>query len=272
MPLTFTTVKTKKILTSVFLISSFINFSAFANGEVGEHVNHLSENISKYEEEVNWLSGKVSGIVNTYQKDGAKAAHASALMEHWEEVDFHAAIESNYVLIYASIWQGLYAVKDSIDNKTPFKNVKTEQVKLERALWQALGAVKMAAKYQKDGLLAKVKTTHGAPKNSIEAIAVIDKNLHKVVAKYAEKLIDTSTTIVHDTYLNLFEGVEGELIALDANLVEDLEKDFNVTLPKAIKEQKSVSTVRDIVIAMTQKLSKAKALLEKNAKNKKAVF
>jgi hypothetical protein len=268
----FVSTQLKKVLKGLVVLMSFTAFSVLANGAVGDHVNHLSDNIKKYEEEVNWLSSKVEEIVAIYQKSGPKAANASALMEHWEAVDFHPAIESNYVLIYASIWQGLYAVKDSIDNKTPIDNVKAEQVKLEKALWQALGAVKMAAKFQDDGLLVKVKTTTSAPTNSIEALAVIDKNLHKVVAKYAEKLIDTATTIVHDTYLNLFEGVEGELIALDANLVEDLEKDFNVTLPKAIKEKKTVEQVRTIVVAMSEKLSKAKALLVNNAKNKKDVF
>jgi hypothetical protein len=262
----------KKALTSLLIITSFTAFSVFANGEVGNHVNHLSDNIKKYEEEVNWLSNKVDDMIVTYQKDGAEAANTGALMEYWEHVDFHPAIESNYILIYASIWQGLYGVKDSIDNKTPMTNIKAEQVKLEKALWQALGAVKMAAKFQDDGLLTKIKTTAAAPKNSIEALVAIDKNLHKVVAKYAEKLIDVSTTLVHDTYLNLFEGVEGELIALDANLIEDLEKDFNVTLPKAIKDKKTVAQVRAIVVAMSEKLSKAKDLLEKHEKNKKDVF
>jgi hypothetical protein len=269
--MTFVSKQLKKVLTSLVILTSFTAFSVLANGEIGDHVNHLSKNIKKYEEEVNWLSNKVNGIVVTYQKSGAKVAHPEALMAHWEAVDFHAAIESNYVLIYASIWQGLFAVKESIDNKASIENVKVEQIKLEKALWQALGAVKMAAKFQDDGLLVKVKTT-GAPKNSIEAILVIDKNLSKVVAKYAEKLTDIATNLVHDTYLNLFEGVEGELIALDAQLVADLEKDFNVTLPKAIKDKKTVAQVRDIVVAMNQKLSKAKALLETNAKTKKDVF
>ncbi|MCP4320693.1 MAG: hypothetical protein GY787_02290 [Alteromonadales bacterium] len=262
----------KKVLTSLVILTSFTAFSVLANGKIGDHVNHLSANIKKYEEEVSWLSSKIGGIVGTYQKSGAKAAHAEALMEHWEVVDFHAAIESNYVLIYASIWQGLYGVKDSIDKTSSIEKVKIEQAKLEKALWQALGAVKMAAKLQDDGLLVKVKTTTDTPKNSIEAIVVIENNLNKVVAKYAEKLTDTATNIVHNTYLNLFEGVEGELIALDAHLVEDIEKDFNMTLPVAIKEQKTVGKVRDIVIAMNQKLSKAKALLENNTKNKKDVF
>ncbi|WP_289030735.1 hypothetical protein [uncultured Paraglaciecola sp.] len=261
-----------KTAQSFLIITSFATFSVLANGDIGEHVNHLSDNIKKYEEEVNWLSTKVDGIVSTYQKSGAKAAHPDALMEHWEAVDFHAAIESNYVLIYASIWQGLYGVKGSIDKNSPIADVKAEQVKLERAFWQALGAVKMAAKFQDQGLLAKVKTTDEAPKNSLEALVVIDKNIHSVVAKYAEQLTDTATTMVHDTYLNLFEGVEGELIVLDANLVEDLEKDFNVTLPLAIKNNKSVDEVREIVTAMSKKLTKAKLLLENKAKTKKDVF
>ena len=62
-----------------------------------------------------------------------------------------------------------------------------------------------------------------------------------MVAKYAERLSDEATSIVHDTYLHLFEGVEGTLIEQDANLVEVLEKDFNVTLPQAISGNKTVN-------------------------------
>lgn len=262
----------KKVLINFFLLTSFTAFSVLANGEIGEHVNKLSDNIKKYEEEVNWLSKKVDEIVVTYQNNDSKKVYTDALMKHWEEVDFHAAIESNYIIIYASIWQGLYAVKESIDNKEPIKNVKTEQVDLNKALWQALGAVKMAAKFQEEGVVGKLKTSEVEPKNSIEALTIIEQKLNEVVAKYAEKLMDTATTIVHDTYLNLFEGVEGELIALDANLVESLEKDFNITLPKAIKDKKSVEQLHAIVVTMNDKLSKAKTLLVNNAKNKRDVF
>ncbi len=105
------------IFQALVILTSFTALPVLANGKIGEHVNHLSANIKKYEDEVSCLSSKIGGIVGTYQKSGAKAAHAEALMEHWEVVDFHAAIESNYVLIYASIWQGLYGVKDSIDQE-----------------------------------------------------------------------------------------------------------------------------------------------------------
>ena len=254
------------------LAVSFASLSTQAGGPVGGHVNHLSKNLPTYEKEVNWLIEKVGGIVTRYEQDGPKAAHAEAVVDHWEAVKFHAAIESNYVLIYASIWQGLFGVKEAIDKGLPAKAVEKEQDKLEQVLWQALGAVKMAASFQDKGLLAKVQTREGGPTNSLEALDEIKSNLNRVVAKYAEKLNDTSVKMVAETYLNLFEGVEGELIALDANLVEGLEKDFNVTLPKAIKANGSVDEVRHVVVTMTGKIDNAIALIKDKAKNKKDVF
>ena len=105
--------------------------------------------------------------------------------------------------------------------------------------------------------------------------ATIDEIKHKldrVVAKFAERLQDEATDIVHDTYLHLFEGVEGTLIEQDANLVEVLEKDFNVTLPLAIKNSKSVDEVRDVISDMQTKLDRAKVLIEKAEKARKDVF
>ena len=93
-----------------------------------------------------------------------------------------------------------------------------------------------------------------------------------MVAKYAERLSDEATSIVHDTYLHLFEGVEGTLIEQDANLVEVLEKDFNVTLPQAISTNKTVDQVRDVVVDMQTKLTRAQTLIEKAEKSRKDVF
>jgi hypothetical protein len=105
--------------------------------------------------------------------------------------------------------------------------------------------------------------------------ATIDEIKHKldrVVAKYAERLSDEATSIVHDTYLHLFEGVEGTLIEQDANLVEVLEKDFNVTLPQAISGNKTVNQVREVVVDMQTKLTRAQTLIEKAEKSRKDVF
>jgi len=253
-------------------LSIFACNPVFAGGEVGDHVNHLSESLDNYSKEVSWLVEKMDGIVDRYEKGGAKAAHSSSVVDHWEAVDFHAAIESNYVPLYASIWQGLYGVKGAIDNGASVDAVRAEKHKLEQALWQSLGAVKLAAQFQDRGLLEKIALREGGPSNSIEALAEINTRLDRVLAKFAEKLNDAALEIVYDTYLNLFEGVEGELIAQNADLVADLEKDFNVTLPKAIKDNASVDDVRKIIVAMQAKLDKSKAILETNQKTKKDVF
>ncbi|MFI2810521.1 MULTISPECIES: hypothetical protein [Microbulbifer] len=245
---------------------------ASANGEIGAHVNNLKEHLDQYTEEVSWLVGKFGGVVDTYEKQGKEAAHSDSMIEYWEEVDFHAAIETHYVPVYAKIWQGIFGVKQAIDNGASIAKVREEQAKLDRALWQALGAVKLAAQYQQKGLLAKVQTTAAEPTTAPETLEDIKHRLDRVVAKYAEQLPEAATTIVHDTYLQRFEGVEGALIEQDADLVEDLEKDFNVTLPKALEAQASVDDVRKVVEAMQAKLDRAKALLVKAENNRKDVF
>lgn len=265
----------KKYVTCTVGFSLLIIFginTAVAGGEVGDHVNHLTDNLNKYSEEVVWLISKTDDIVDRYQKGGAKEANSKSLIDNWEAVNFHAAIESNFIPLYATIWQGLYGVKDGIDKNLPIEQINAEQQKLETALWQSLGAVKLAAQYQDKGLLKKVALREGAPTNSIEALDQIKTRLDRVVAKYAEKLVKESIEIVHDTYLNLFEGTEGELITHDAELVEDLEKDFNVTLPKALENKASLDDIRKIVSDMGTKLDKAKSLLVKEKENKKKVF
>lgn len=260
---------------SLFIVLSLslglVSQPSLANGEVGEHVNNLHAHLSQYTEEVSWLVNKFDAVVDSYEKAG-KDANTDVMIEYWEEVDFHAAIETNYVPVYALIWQGIYGVKQAIDQGVPVAKVREEQLKLEQALFQALGAVKLAAQYQQQGLLAKVQTTETEMASGPQTLEEIKHQLDRVVAKYAEKLVDVATTMVHDTYLQRFEGVEGALIEQDAALVESLEKDFNVTLPKALQAQADVEEVRQIVQSMQAKLHKAKALLEKAEKNRQDVF
>lgn len=241
-----------------------------ASGAIGEHVNDLSSHIDQYTQDVNWLIGKVDGIVDAYEKGGLTAAQPAAVVDHWEAVDFHSAIETNYVPLYGAIWQGLFGVRTAIENEQPVATVRAEQQKLEQALWQSLGAVKVAADYQKRGLLPTVENTEAA--SPMETVDIIQRNLDRVVAKYAEKLPEDAIALVQDIYLNRFEGIEGDLIALDADLVEDLEVDFNVRLQKAIQDGRTVGEVRDVVVAMQGKLDKCRALLEKAKSSRSEVF
>lgn len=241
-----------------------------ASGAIGEHVNNMSAHLDEYTEEVSWLIGKMNGIVDAYAAGGAKAAKAEAVVDHWEAVDFHSAIETNYIPLYASIWQGLFGVRMAIEEGKPIEVVRAEQEKLEQVLWQSLGAVKVAAQYQERGLLPKVEAT--SADSPVETVDVIKQRLDRSLAKYAEQLSDEAVAIVQDTYLNLFEGIEGMLIEQDAQLVEDLELDFNVTLQKAMNDGKTMDEVRAVIVAMQGKLDRAKTLLREAGKKRSDVF
>lgn len=270
--MTFLSKHTRGLAFLLGLSSSLFAVQVSANGVISEHVNNLHEHLSEYGEEVTWLTEKFAAVVDEYAAKGKGQVDTSVMIDYWEEVDFHSAIETQYVPIYATIWQGIYGVKQAIDKGADISTVREEQSKLNQALWQGLGAVKLASEYQKKGLVAKVKTTEVEPTTAPEIIEDIKKRLDRVVAKYAEQLSEVATTLVHDTYLQRFEGIEGDLIAQNAGLVEDLEKDFNVTLPQAISQDKGVDAVRAVVDAMHDKLDKALVLLEKAEANRKSVF
>ncbi len=258
------------IIASVFAL--LLSGKTSANGTIGDHVNDLQGHLNQYAEEVDWLLTKVDGIVHTYEYKGQKAAHADAVVEHWEAIDFHTAIETTYVPVYATIWQRLFGVKQAIDEQAPIAKVRDKQAKLEQSLWQALGAVKLAAQYQQKGLLAEIQTTESEPTTPSESLEDIKHRLDQVVAKYAEQLPNAAKTIVHDTYQHRFESIEGTLIAQNAALAEDLEKDFHVTLPQALDRNASVDEVRNVVLAMQAKLAKAKSLLMQAEKKRKDIF
>ncbi|MDZ7661424.1 hypothetical protein [Thiohalophilus sp.] len=242
---------------------------AQASGEIGDHVKDLKAHINEYTDEVHWLLEKVHGIVATYKEQGATAARPTQLVDHWEAVKFHAAIETNYVPLYANIWQGLYGLQEAIQKEKPIAEVRRQQAALEQALWQSLGAVKLAAKFQTEG---RTPSGGGKAMGPVATIDAIKHNLSEVVIEFAEKEYDEAKELVYETYQTRFEGIEGALIEQDAELVEDLEKDFNVTLPQQLNADGSMEAVKQIVDAMQKKLDRARELLKQAEKNKRDVF
>jgi len=244
--------------------------NAAANGPIGDHVNDLQAHLLEYGDEVGWLIERIDGIVDAYESGGLAAANPEAIVEHWEEVIFHAAIETSYIPVYASIWQGLFGVRQAIEAEAPIGEVRVQQAMLEQSLWQGLGAVKMAAQFQQRGLSAVIEVTEAT--TPAETVDEIKQRLDRVVAKYAERLPEEAVSIVFDTYLTRFEGVEGMLIEQDAELVVDLEFDFNVTLPQALEGGAGLDQVRGVVLSMQSKLDRAKSLLEEAGQNRTSVF
>ncbi|MGQ9427331.1 hypothetical protein ACXYTJ_14165 [Gilvimarinus sp. F26214L] len=262
----------KRFLSSMLLITACAAFQAspaYANGEIGEHVNDLEAHIDDYTGEVRWFLDEADTIVDRYESK-PESADPAKLIENWEAVDFHAAIETSFVPVYASIWQGIFGVHDGIKQGKPVAEVREQQQALEEAMWQALGAVKLAAKYQAEQPVASDTSLAADP---VATLSEVREQLDRVVAKYAERDLEAATSIVHDTYATRFEGVEGALIEQDAALVEDLEKDFNVTLPLRIEGGKvPVAEVKSVVEAMQVKLERAQALLREAEQNRRSVF
>jgi hypothetical protein len=246
------------------------SLNTHADGAVGEHVNELKSHLDEYTKEVEWMISQITTMVDTYEKKGMKAAKPEMVVDHWEAVKFHSAIETNYIPLYASIWQGLFAVRRSIEGEESVDVVRGHLADLDRVLYQSLGAVKLAAQFQDQGLLQEVATREAT--TPAATLVEVKQKLDRVLAKYAEKLSDEAIEIIQDTYLTRFEGVEGVLIEQDADLVEDLEIDFNVRLPKAIQDGKSVDDVRTVILAMQGKLDTARALLKDVEQNRKKVF
>ena len=257
----FDTVKAL-VLTAIF--SLFMATAAQANGPIGDHVNDLQAHLDEYSEEVVWLIEQVEEIVSNYERGGLANTNPERVVEIWEEVNVHAAIETNYVPVYASIW------RQAIEAEQPIADVRAVQASLEQSFWQGLGAVKVAAQFQARGLVANIEDTVAT--SPVETLTQVGQLLDRVVAKYAERLPEEAVSIVYDTYLTRFEGVEGDLIEQDADLVEDLEIDFNVTLPQAIENGSSVEQVRSVVNAMQSKLNRARDLLEEAEANRSSVF
>ncbi|TDT42949.1 hypothetical protein DES49_0749 [Halospina denitrificans] len=259
-------------LTSMALVLLFaaMPVTALASGEIGDHVEDLKAHLGEYDSEVKDFNAKVDGLVDSYAEKGGESVNTAKLIEWWEDVKFHAAVEVNYVPVYASIWQGIYGVKEAIDEGKAAAEVRKQQRALEQAMWKGMGAVMLAAKNQADG-----GTSEGDDSGKVSGSDAVDRiltNLDEVTIEYAENESEEATEIIHNTYLNLFEGIEGALIEQDAELVEDLEKDFNVGLPKLIENGASVSEVTDYVKAMKKKLKRAQKLLEKGEQDKKDVF
>lgn len=265
--MTFLARKSDSLLAVLGLIALLAAGPAAANGPIGDHVNDLQAHLSEYTDEVNWLIAQIDGIVSDYERGGLAAAAPEAVVDLWEAVEFHAAIETNYVPVYASIWQGLFGVRQAIEQEQPLAEVRSQQALLEQSLWQALGAVKVAAQFQQRGLVAVIEGTE--PTLPAETLVEVKQRPDRVLAKYAERLPEEAISIVYDTYLTRFEG---DLIEQDAALVEDLEVDFNVTLPQAIERNAPVDEVRAVVQAMQSKLDRAGALLEEAEENRASVF
>ncbi|WP_123629941.1 hypothetical protein [Salinisphaera orenii] len=262
---------------ALILGATGLSAPAFAHGDKGAHVDAFETHLDDYEQEIEQLVATVDSIASDYAGDGVASEQlgqrADALVDDWEHVDFHEALETHAISLYPPIWVALGGLEEAIHKDGAEAEVRQWQQRTEAALWQGMGALKYAAQ-QRDTAAADADTTteKATPASGPETIDIIQKRLDEVLAAYREGDGQRATTLVNEAYMQRFEGVEGALIERDADLVSSLEKDFNATLPLLIERGADSKAVADRIAAMNDDLDTARELLKEAETDKSDVF
>jgi len=119
---------------------------ASAHGEIdAEHVDEFHLHLDDYEEEVEELVAEIRAVADARGRGDDAASALDGLIEHWEEVGVHAAIETKASVIYPDIWQALAAFRQAVAEERGAQTVTAVADDLEAALWQGYGALRFAA-------------------------------------------------------------------------------------------------------------------------------
>lgn len=238
--------------------------AALANGDVGEHVKTYWLHMDEYAKGVARMNKALDGLVQEARQGKFDVRDVDGLVEVWEDVDVHGAIEVVATPLYGPVWEGISALRGAAEKKAPVKVVAAAAKQTSVALHEGLGALKLAAFRHENP-----ETQAAAEEDPIRAIG---ERLERVLAEYKDGRAADAKKLIHDAYFNHFEGIEGALIEQDASLVSSLEEDFNGALPGLISKGAPVEQVRKQIDAMTVKLGKAEELLAKTKASKAKVF
>lgn len=244
--------------------------TALAHGEAGEHVQEFEEHLDDYAADVQALSQQIDRVAAKHRAGDDDADEAAGELAHqWEEVKYHAAVEQVAPPLYAPIWQALIALRGAIQEDREAAKVAELGDRLKAALHQGLGGLKLKAQSDGPGRQGSGAAEDEGPHATLERIR---SHLDKAVHEHAEGHADDAKSLIQDAYFHNFEGLEGDLIEQDADLVAELEEDFNAGLPSLINGGAPVSEVRDKVAAMKDKLERAEQLLEQAGEDRGEVF
>lgn len=255
------------------LALSFLGMSGpvAAHGEIGEHVQHLQTHMGEYADNINGLIASVDSIVAQYEPGESYTNDLDALIQQWESVEFHEAVESRAAPLYPPIWSALGSLSSAVKESAAAATVEAKGDAIAAALWQGYGALKLLAARDDSGHGHE----HGHEQANASGSAVIDTindNLDQVLVLYKKDKNKAAQELIFNTYMNYFEGIEGDLIEQDAELVSELELDFNATLPQLIKNGAPAGEVADQIEDMQADLNDARQLLATAAQNESSVF
>lgn len=242
-----------------------------AHGELDEDMlAEFHEHLDDFRADVDMLVAEVGPIVDGYAAGEDVQPAVDALIHEWEEVGIHGAIETQATVIYPNVWQGLIGLQQAVAAGKPAEDVAATGDALKAALWQGFGAVRLAASQVTSGTAPQTADTE--PASAPETVEHIIADLDAAVAAYQDGDLQRAEQLIHQTYMSRFEGLEGDLIEQDPDLVSSLEKDFNANLPLLMQQGAAMEKVQAQLAAMTEQLETASRLLEQAEQSRSEVF
>lgn len=258
-----------------FLLTTTLSVGAHAHGEAGDHVQEFHKHLDDYATEVEALSATLDRLADAYAAGEKGADHLDAFIQQWEKVDFHAAVEVVATPLYPPVWAGISRLRQAIDEGAPAAEVRRHGDVVEAALREGLGALRYAAYRRRAAPPAAAAAGHERHEESAgtaEEIRRIVQALDRALQEYREGRVERANSLVQAAYLHRFEGLEGDLIAQDPELVAGLEEDFNGTLPNLMASGAPADEVASLADVMKSKLREADKLLAESGDDEAQVF
>ena len=254
------------------LLALMLAFSSVhAHGDYEADVDEFHLRLDEYRQDVMHMLDSADKIAAAYSNETDAEASAQKLIDLWEEVAVHGAIETKASILYPPVWQALSNLQQALKTDAGEADLQAAQDDLAVALWQGLGGVTLAANQYEQGM--EQVPTQAAPEGDYaEQIAAIRDELEQAVQAYADNDVKQAGKLVYNAYMQRFEFLEADLIAQDAELVEKLELDFNAGLPQLMQQGADVKAIRDKLAKMNAELDQAEALLAASEANRSEVF
>lgn len=246
--------------------SLLVPAGALAHGEAGEHVEEFQEHLDDYAADVRTLADSLDALARDYAAGEAGPERVQAFVDEWEEVHYHAAVETVATPLYPAIWQAISGLRQAVDEGAGAEVVQQRTDAVAAALHQGLGGLRLAA------ATGGGQQAGGEDHGPEESFHRIDDLLDEAVAEYQAGHADDALELVRSAYFDYFEGLEGGLIEVDAQRVARLEEDFNGTLPRLLESGASMDEVREQVQAMKESLDTAEGQLEESDGGSSEVF
>jgi hypothetical protein len=235
-----------------------------------EGLEAFHEHLDDYAQEVDRLSARFHELVDRrVEGEDLGDAELDGLIDAWEEVDVHLAIERKATPLYPGIWQALIGFRQAAEAGAPVAELRDRADAVRAALLQGLGGVRLAASQ-----VDRAAPSGSAPE-SMDADASLDailEGLDAAVAAYEADDPARAESLIHRVYMERFEGLEGDLIEQDPELVSDLEAAFNARLPLLIQDGAALDAVQAEVRDMKQSLERSRELLQGRDAGRSEVF